>query len=184
MQAHRPFATAATRARRGPSIAQLSQSTFDEDQPAVEVDGGAEERRNVRRPREGRRRKAKHVLHHPAPQNGRDAEQQRDPEPVPEHRDAVPFMTVVCARLAVTGVSRRSVLFVAGDRHVGRVWHRVMVIVQFRRGLVHSGAPITSRRFRSRARCSSSRLESPNTSCSSRPGNREEEGALFSAWTS
>ena len=50
-------------------------------------------------------------------------------------------MTVVRARLAVTGVSRRSMLFVAGDRHVGRVWHRVMVIVRFRRGRVHSGAP-------------------------------------------
>ena len=40
----------------------------------------------------------------------------------------------------MAGVSRHSSLFMVGDRHVGRVWHRVMVIVQFRRGLVHSGS--------------------------------------------
>ena len=65
--------------------------------------------------------RAKHVLHHPAPQKGLDAEQQRDPEPVPEHRHAVPFVTVVRARLAVSAVVRHSVLFVADERHVGRV---------------------------------------------------------------
>ena len=32
----------------------------------------------------------------------------------------MPFMTVVCAGLGVTGVSRHSMLFVAGDRYVGR----------------------------------------------------------------
>jgi hypothetical protein len=84
-------------------------------------------------------------------------------------------MTVVRARLAVAGVSRHSMVFVAGDRHVGRVWHRVMVIARFRRGPVHSGTPITSRT----SAVFVLTIESPNTSCSSRPGNREEEGALF-----
>ena len=80
----------------------------------LQVDGGAEERGNVRRPRKGRRRKANHLLQHAAPQEGRDAEQQRDPEPIPEHRHAVSFMPVVRARFAVTAVPRRSVLlFVA-----------------------------------------------------------------------
>ena len=51
-------------------------------------------------------------------------------------------MPVVRARLAMTGVSRRSMLFVAFARHVGGVRHRVMVIVRFRRGRVHSCAPI------------------------------------------
>jgi hypothetical protein len=43
----------------------------------------------------------------------------------------MPFMAVVCARLAVAGVSRHSVLVVASDRRVGRVWNRTMVIVRF-----------------------------------------------------
>ena len=55
----------------------------------------------------------------------------------------MPFMTVVCACLGVTGLARHSMLFVAGDRYVGRLWYGVMMIVPFRRGPGHSGAPIT-----------------------------------------
>jgi hypothetical protein len=40
-------------------------------------------------------------------------------------------VTVVRARLTVTGVAGRSMLVMASARHVGSVWHRV-VIVRFR----------------------------------------------------
>ena len=68
--------------------------------------------------------KSRHVLHHPAPEQGRDAEQQRDPEPISEHRHAMPFMPVVSARLTVIGVTRRP------RPTLGSVGHRVMVLVR------------------------------------------------------
>ena len=46
-------------------------------------------------------------------------------------------MTVVRARLTVTGVAGRSMLVMASARHVCGVWHRVVVIVRFRGGRVH-----------------------------------------------
>jgi len=49
-------------------------------------------------------------------------------------------MPVVRARLTVTGVFRRAMLPKSFARHVGSVLHRVMVIVWFWRGRVHSGS--------------------------------------------
>jgi hypothetical protein len=79
-------------------------------------------------------------LHHPAPDKGREAEQQRDPEPVPEHGHAVPFIPVMCSRLAedarprpggaghgfgrlVTGV--HCVVLIVPPRRLSRRFHRV-----------------------------------------------------------
>ena len=107
-------------------------SPLNEDQSAVDVHGRAEEGRDVGRPGEDRRREAHHVLHHPAPDEGREAEQQRDPEPVPEHGHAVPFMPVVPSMLIVLGDGRRRVLIMESGGHVMRVWKGVMVIVRCR----------------------------------------------------
>jgi hypothetical protein len=94
-------------------------------------------------PRKAGARKADHVLHHRAPEQSRDAEQQRDPEPISEHGHAMPFMPVMRARLTVTGVTRRPgrPLGVAGP--LGSVGHPVMVLVRSVFGLrrVHSWAP-------------------------------------------
>jgi len=42
----------------------------------------------------------------------------------------VPGVTVVRGWLTVTGVAGRSMLVMASARHVGGVWHRLMVIVR------------------------------------------------------
>jgi len=82
-----------------------------------------------------------------APREGWDAYQQRDPESIPEHRHAVPFMPVVRAWFIMTGVSRRSMLSRDFARRVGSVRHRVAVIVRFRRGRVHSWTRLHRRGF-------------------------------------
>ena len=73
---------------------------------------------------------ASHVLHHPAPEQGRDAEQERDPEPIPEHRHVVPLVAIVRAGRALNGVSDRPMWPRAFAGHVDRGRQRVMVLVR------------------------------------------------------
>src|SRR5438105_1600153 len=63
---------------------------------------------------------ASHVLHYPAPEQGRDAEQERDPEPIPEHRHVVPLVAIVRAGRALNGVSDRPMWPRAFAGHVDR----------------------------------------------------------------
>ena len=86
-------------------------------------------------------------------------------------------MTVVRACLAVTGVSAHFMLCVAGGRHLGRAWRRVMVIGGVWRP-VQSRGPITIGGSKPRAVFVVT-IELFIPSCSSWPGNRQEEGALF-----
>src|SRR5436190_23745954 len=87
-----------------------------------------------------------HLLHHPAPDERRDAEDQRDPEAVPEHRHAVPFMAVVCTRVVVSAARGLVMLFMACGRRVISERHRETPLTDGRRGTLaavwHSRRPV------------------------------------------
>lgn len=78
------------------------EAALQEHPATVQIDRRAEDRRNVRRSRKGRGGQAKLRLHHFAPLERRDAEEQRQPQPVSEHLHTVPVVTVVCTGLFAT----------------------------------------------------------------------------------
>src|SRR5690606_11124501 len=74
---------------------QLEVSAVEEGPAAVEVHDRAEDRRDVHRPRELWGGVVEPMLYHPAPDQGGDGQQQREPELVAEARHAVASMFVV-----------------------------------------------------------------------------------------
>ena len=89
----------------GRAVAQFLPPTLEERRPAVDEHRGAERERDPLLGRHARRRVAEQVLQHLRPDEHRHAQQQAQPEPVAEHRHAVPRVLVVTAVPIVRVVS-------------------------------------------------------------------------------